>query len=58
MSRSVYIPELKITIAGPEPGFWNYIVWLFKPFEPPPPPPEPTPEEREVIIRYHKRMKI
>jgi len=54
---TVYIREMKTTVAGPKPGFVNFIRWLFEPFQPPPRPPLPSPEEQESILRFLREGK-
>jgi len=56
--KSVYICEMKTTVAGPKPGFFNFIRWLFEPFQPPVPPPLPSKEEQESILRFLKEGKL
>lgn len=56
-NSTVYIHEMKTTVAGPKPGFVNFIRWLFEPFQPPPTPPLPSAEEQESILRFLKEGK-
>lgn len=57
MDSTVYIREMKTTVAGPKPGFVNFIRWLFEPFQPPTPPPLPCKEEQESILLFLKEGK-
>lgn len=54
---TIYIREMKTTVAGPKPGFFNFIRWLFEPFQPPAPPPLPSKEEQDSILRFLREGK-
>lgn len=41
--RNIYVREWGITIAGPKPGFINFVRWLFDPARVPAPTPSPPP---------------
>lgn len=47
--RTVYVREWGITIAGPKPGFMNFVRWLFDPSRVPVREPARRPEKSRVV---------
>jgi len=52
VNKTVYIHEMKTTVAGPKPGFVNFIRWLFEPFQPPPPAEPLSQESLESLMAF------
>jgi len=53
---SIYIRELDLHVARWEPGFFNFVRWLFTPFQPPPLLPEvPLDDEPEIRAYLERR---
>ena len=52
---TIYIRELDLTVARWEPGVWNFVRWLFTPFQPPPLLPEISLDDEPEIKAYLER---
>lgn len=52
---TVYVRELDLHVARWEPGFLNFVRWLFTPFQPPPLLPEVSLDDEPEIRAFLER---
>jgi hypothetical protein len=53
---TIYVRELDLRVARWEPGFLNFVRWLFTPFQPPPLLPEVSLDDEPEIRAYLARQ--